>query len=56
MSAIPLQQDAVQPDVIDRLVAERRPGYGLARTFYHNPAIYERHGTRVLPPLALHRA
>ncbi|MBN9066879.1 MAG: aromatic ring-hydroxylating dioxygenase subunit alpha, partial [Rhizobiales bacterium] len=47
MSVVPLQHDSTQLNAIDRLVAERRPGYGLARAFYHDPAIYERDLERV---------
>ena len=35
------------PDRIDRLVSEHRPGYGLARPFYHDPEIYQRDMERV---------
>nr|WP_210300133.1 aromatic ring-hydroxylating dioxygenase subunit alpha [Mycoplana azooxidifex] len=34
-------------DRIDRLVAEHRPGHGLARAFYHDQDIYERDLERV---------
>ena len=37
-----------QLDVIDRLVDEHRPGYGLARPFYMDPSIFERDMERVI--------
>lgn len=47
MSVVPLQHTASEADAIDRLVSERRPGYGLVREFYHDPAIFERDMERV---------
>lgn len=42
MSMVPLQQTGEPADQIDRLVAAHRPGYGLARPFYMDAAIFER--------------
>ena len=39
--------DIASPGRIDRLVAEHRPGHGLARTFYMDPEIFERDLERV---------
>ena len=40
-------KDRTDGDRIDRLIAEHRPGYGLARPFYHDPDIFERDMARV---------
>lgn len=47
MSIVPLQQTDQPGDTIDRLIATHRPGHGLARPFYMDPAIFERDMERV---------
>lgn len=47
MSVHPIQQAHTDGDAIDRLVASHRPGHGLVRDFYHDPAIFERDMERV---------
>lgn len=47
MSALSIVTQQESSDAIDQLVAAHRPGYGLARAFYHDPAIYERDLERV---------
>lgn len=47
MSMVPFQQTAEPADKIDRLVAAHSPGQGLARSFYMDPAIFERDMERV---------
>jgi phenylpropionate dioxygenase-like ring-hydroxylating dioxygenase large terminal subunit len=42
MSIVPLQKTEPPADPIDRLIALHRPGHGLARPFYMDPAIFER--------------
>ncbi|WP_137388247.1 aromatic ring-hydroxylating oxygenase subunit alpha [Rhodoligotrophos defluvii] len=48
MHALPLTQPSQPADWIDRLIAEHRPGYGLARPFYMDPAIFERDMERLI--------
>ena len=47
MSLTPLQQPSEIPDAIDALAAAHRPGHGLARPFYMDPAVFERDMDRV---------
>ena len=47
MSFTPLQQPSEIPDAIDALAAAHRPGHGLARPFYMDPAVFERDMDRV---------
>lgn len=47
MSVLPFEASVPPADAIDRLVAEHRPGHGLARPFYLDPAIFERDMERV---------
>lgn len=47
MSISSLQQRHQGGDAIDALVAAHKPGHGLARAFYHDPAIFERDKERV---------
>ncbi len=47
MSISSLQQRQAGGDAIDALVAAHRPGHGLARPFYTDPAIFERDMERV---------
>ncbi|MEP9396359.1 aromatic ring-hydroxylating dioxygenase subunit alpha [Mesorhizobium sp. KR2-14] len=47
MTVVPFPQASSEIDPIDGLVASHRPGYGLARAFYKDPAIYDRDMERV---------
>ncbi len=47
MSIVPLQPTSQPTDPVDQLVAAHRPGHGLTRPFYHDPAIFERDMERV---------
>lgn len=47
MGIVSIQPPSSHADPIDALVAAHRPGHGLARAFYSNPAIYERDMERV---------
>lgn len=48
MNAQPQTKTAQHLDAIDNLIAAHRPGYGLARPFYMDPAIFERDMERVI--------
>lgn len=48
MFARPWALDEREPDAIERLIEQHRFGYGLARPFYVDPAVFERDMERVI--------
>jgi Rieske 2Fe-2S family protein len=41
MTAVPYSELRAEPIGVDRLIASRRPGHGLPRAFYQDPAIFD---------------